>query len=89
MSVNLGMRDPDDLRWWGVNVSYYFYFVITFILSYIGNWTDGVFFNRWTRSTRTQRKRRRRLKPSGCRTIYTYTSAETTLIRIPIPTTSP
>ena len=33
MSVNLGMRDPDDLRWWGVNVSYYFYFVITFILS--------------------------------------------------------
>ena len=20
MSVNLGMRDPDDLRWWGVNV---------------------------------------------------------------------
>ena len=21
MSVNLGMRDPDDLRWWGVNVS--------------------------------------------------------------------
>ena len=33
MSVNLGMRDPDDLRWWGVNVRYYFYFVITFILS--------------------------------------------------------